>query len=158
MGQSLWVPYPEHEFRYRDMPVFWRYHSGVEEDGIKVYAMQFVAFYETEHYAWLAPAYWLTGAYGNPEPERWLAEWKSKRNRYAIKKVLKTAERSYAFSSKKLAMEGFLRRKKYHLMRLKQDIAVVTTLVDGLKNVDESSLSDDYNFGHNAETESWVFL
>ena len=76
---------------------------------------------------------------------------------YAIKKVAKNAERSFAFPTKKLAIESLLRRKKYHLMRIKQDLAVVSTLVDGMKNIDTSTPDIEYNFGHNQETENWVF-
>ncbi|EJE92842.1 hypothetical protein ECO10030_11900, partial [Escherichia coli O26:H11 str. CVM10030] len=47
--------------------------------------------------------------------------------------------------------------KKYHLMRIKQDLAVVSTLVDGMKNIDTSTPDIEYNFGHNQETENWVF-
>ncbi|MCH8610644.1 hypothetical protein L1059_26650, partial [Escherichia coli] len=92
-----------------------------------------------------------------PAPNQWLQEWKQRRNRYAIKKVAKNAERSFAFPTKKLAIESLLHRKKYHLMRIKQDLAVVSTLVDGMKNIDTSTPDIEYNFGHNQETENWVF-
>ncbi|EOA7608498.1 hypothetical protein ACRWAN_005552, partial [Escherichia coli] len=114
-----------------------------------------IAFHQTEHYAWLVPAHWIVNF--KPAPNQWLQEWKQKRNRYAIKKVAKNAERSFAFPTKKLAIESLLRRKKYHLMRIKQDLAVVSTLVDGMKNIDTSTPDIEYNFGHNQETENWVF-
>ncbi|MEI1604790.1 hypothetical protein QJN73_25675, partial [Escherichia coli] len=38
-----------------------------------------------------------------------------------------------------------------------QDLAVVSTLVDGMKNIDTSTPDIEYNFGHNQETENWVF-
>ena len=155
MNKSWSVPFPESEYEHDGMPVFWRFREAVEEDGIKVYAQQFVAFHQTEHYAWIVPANWLVGI--KPSPEQWLEEWKKKINRYAIKKVAKNAERSFAFPTKKLAIESLLRRKKYHLMRIKQDLAVVSTLVDGMKNIDTSTLDIEYNFRHNQETENWFF-
>jgi hypothetical protein len=157
MSKSWLVPFPDSEAIHEGMPVFWKFQTTVEEDGIKVYALQYLAFHQTEHYAWLVPAHWMDQFGGKAEPERWLAEWKSKKGRYAIKKVAKSAERSFAFPSKQLAIESLLRRKKYHLMRLKQDIAVVTTVVAELKQIDRESPLIDYNFGHNAETEAWVF-
>lgn len=158
MNKSWTVPFPESENVHEGMPVYWRYLATIEEDGIKVYASQFFAFHQTDHYAWIVPAYWL-GTYNNgkPDSERWLSEWKNKQNRHSIKKVRKSAERSFAFSSKQLAIESLLRRKKYHLMRLKQDLAVVSTIVAELKDLDLAQPLNGYNFGHNAETESWSF-
>lgn|GEM_PF-731528 len=158
MSRSWLVPFPESDVVHDDMPVYWKYQTTVEEDGIKVYALQYVAFHQTEHYAWIVPAHWLDMR-GNakPDPARWLTEWKNKQSRYAIKKVAKSAERSFAFPSKQLALESLLRRKKYHLMRLKQDLAVVSTVVAEMKNLDLTQPVTDYNFGHNTETESWVF-
>lgn len=155
MSKSWSVPFPESEMEHDGMPVFWRFQSTVEEDGIKVFALQYVAFHQTEHYAWLVPAHWID--LYKPEQQRWLQEWKDKKSRYAIKKVKKSAERSFAFPTKKLAIESLLRRKKYHLMRLKQDLAVVSTVVDEMKKLDTSEPLIDYNFGHNQETENWVF-
>lgn len=155
MTKSWSVPFPESETEHDGMPVFWRFQATVEEDGIKIFALQYIAFHQTEHYAWLVPAHWIVDF--KPAPNQWLQEWKHRRNRYAIKKVAKNAERSFAFPTKKLAIESLLRRKKYHLMRIKQDLAVVSTLVDGMKNIDTSTPDIEYNFGHNQETENWVF-
>ncbi|EJG6341288.1 hypothetical protein NEU22_002046 [Escherichia coli] len=155
MTKSWSVPFPESETEHDGMPVFWRFQATVEEDGIKIFALQYIAFHQTEHYAWLVPAHWIVNF--KPAPNQWLQEWKQRRNRYAIKKVAKNAERSFAFPTKKLAIESLLRRKKYHLMRIKQDLAVVSTLVDGMKNIDTLTPDIEYNFGHNQETENWVF-
>lgn len=87
MTKSLSVPFPESETEHDGMPVFWRFQAAVEEDGIKIFALQYTAFHQTEHYAWIVPANWLVGI--KPSPEQWLEEWKKKINRYAIKKVAK---------------------------------------------------------------------
>lgn len=155
--ESWAVPFPESESEHNGMPVYWKYFETVESDGIKIISQQFIAFHQTEHYAWLAPAHWFKIYNYEREMPRWLDEWKNKKSRYAIKKVAKSAERSYAFPSKKLAIDSLLRRKKYHLMRLKQDIAVITTVVDGLKKIDTSTPELSYDFGHNSETENWIF-
>ncbi|MCG9413179.1 hypothetical protein LCT65_18625 [Escherichia coli] len=155
MTKSWSVPFPESETEHDGMPVFWRFQATVEEDGIKIFALQYISFHQTEHYAWLVPAHWIVNF--KPAPNQWLQEWKQRKNRYVIKKVAKNAERSFAFPTKKLAIESLLRRKKYHLMRIKQDLAVVSTLVDGMKNIDTSTPDIEYNFGHNQETENWVF-
>ncbi len=42
-------------------------------------------------------------------------------------------------------------------MRLKQDIAIITTVVEEMAKLDFSSAQIEYNFGHNAETENWIF-
>ncbi|KIV48728.1 hypothetical protein [Salmonella enterica] len=83
MTKSWSVPFPESETEHDGMPVFWRFQATVEEDGIKIFALQYIAF--------------------------------------------------------------------------QQDLAVVSTLVDGMKNIDTSTPDIEYNFGHNQETENWVF-
>ncbi|ENA5028488.1 hypothetical protein ACVRCL_005519, partial [Escherichia coli] len=85
MTKSWSVPFPELETEHDGMPVFWRFQATVEEDGIKIFALQYIAFHQTEHYAWLVPAHWIVNF--KPAPNQWLQEWKQRRNRYAIKKV-----------------------------------------------------------------------
>lgn len=87
MTKSWSVPFPESETEHDGMPVFWRFRATVEEDGIKIFALQYIAFHQTEHYAWLVPAHWIVNF--KPAPNQWLQEWKQRRNRYAIKKVAK---------------------------------------------------------------------
>lgn len=157
MSESWSVPFPDAKTEFNGMPVYWKYFETVESDGIKILSQQFIAFHQTAHYAWIAPAHWFKVYNYERDIPRWLAEWKDKKNRYAIKKIAKSAERSYAFQSQQLALESLLRRKKYHLMRLKQDIAVITTVVDELEKVDTSKPVISYNFGHNSETENWIF-
>jgi hypothetical protein len=123
MTKSWSVPFPESETEHDGMPVFWRFQATVEEDGIKIFALQYIAFHQTEHYAWLVPAHWIVNF--KPAPNQWLQEWKQKRNRYAIKKVAKNAERSFAFPTKKLAIESLLRRKKY-----RSPINTTSSLID----------------------------
>uniref|UniRef100_UPI0030C70D0D hypothetical protein n=1 Tax=Escherichia coli TaxID=562 RepID=UPI0030C70D0D len=55
MTKSWSVPFPESETEHDGMPVFWRFQATVEEDGIKIFALQYIAFHQTEHYAWLVP-------------------------------------------------------------------------------------------------------
>lgn len=157
MSESWSVPFPESESEHNGYPVYWKYFETVESDGIKVISQQFIAFHQTECYAWLSPAHWFKMYDVERDKARWLDEWKKRSNRYAIKKVAKSADRSFAFPTKKLAIESLLRRKKYHLMRLKQDIAVITTVVNELKNIDTSNAKLSYDFGHNQETENWIF-
>ncbi|EFZ42688.1 hypothetical protein ECEPECA14_1579 [Escherichia coli EPECa14] len=59
MTKSWSVPFPESETEHDGMPVFWRFQATVEEDGIKIFALQYIAFHQTEHYAWLVPAHWI---------------------------------------------------------------------------------------------------
>lgn len=157
MLQSWSVPFPESQTEYNGYPIYWRYIEIVEEDGIKVSSEQYIAFHQTECYAFLCPAHWAKDYDINRDKARWLDGWKKKNMRYAIKKVAKSAERSFAFPSQQLALESLLRRKRYHLGRLKQDIAIITTVVEEMKKLDLSSPQIEYNFGHNAETESWTF-
>ena len=157
MSESWAVPFPESETEHDGYPVYWKYFETVEEDGIKVLSQQYIAFHQTEHYAWLVPAHWIKSYNAERDGARWLEEWKKKTNRYAVRKVAKSAERSFAFPSKQLALESLARRKKYHLMRLKQDIAVIETVVHELKKLDTSQPLQRYDFGHNTETESWHF-
>jgi len=157
MSESWAVPFPESELEHNGLPVYWKYFEAIEHDGIKVISQQFIAFHQTEHYAWLAPAHWFKIYNAERDAQRWLEEWKNRRSRYAIKKVAKSAERSYAFPSKQLALESLKRRKKYHLMRLRQDLAVIETVVQELNKIDASLPLLSYDFGHNAETENWHF-
>lgn len=157
MSESWSVPFPESETEHNGNPVYWRYFETVESDGIKVISQQFIAFHQTEHYVWLVPAHWMKIYDADRDGKRWLDEWKKKSNRYAVKKVAKSAERSFAFPAKQLALESLTRRKKYHLARLRQDIAVIETVVSELNKLDASKPLMSYDFGHNAETESWHF-
>ena len=78
MTKSWSVPFPESETEHDGMPVFWRFQATVEEDGIKIFALQYIAFHQTEHYAWLVPAHWIVDF--KPAPNQWLQEWKQRRN------------------------------------------------------------------------------
>ncbi|MBG6241508.1 MAG: hypothetical protein EKE20_05975 [Candidatus Symbiopectobacterium sp. Dall1.0] len=157
MSESWGVPFPESDTDHNGYPIYWRYFETTEEDGIKVISQQYIAFHQTNRYAFLCPAYWAKIYDIERDKARWLDGWKKKAERYAIKKVAKSAERSFAFPSRQAALESLLRRKKYHLMRLKQDIAVVTTVVQEMKKLDLSNPTIAYNFGHNAETKTWHF-
>lgn len=157
MSESWAVPFPESESEHDGLPVYWKYFETVEADGIKVISQQYIAFHQTGHYAWLVPANWIKMYNAERDGARWLEEWKKRTNRYAVKKVAKSAERSFAFPTKQLALESLTRRKQYHLMRLKQDIAIIETVVQELKKLDTSQPLQSYDFGHNAETESWHF-
>ncbi len=70
MTKSWSVPFPESETEHDGMPVFWRFQATVEEDGIKIFALQYIAFHQTEHYAWLVPAHWIVNF--KPAPNQWL--------------------------------------------------------------------------------------
>ncbi|WP_202116190.1 hypothetical protein [Escherichia coli] len=48
MTKSWSVPFPESEAEHDGMPVFWRFQATVEEDGIKILALQYIAFHQTE--------------------------------------------------------------------------------------------------------------
>ncbi|EPN9528198.1 hypothetical protein ACT5AM_002889 [Cronobacter malonaticus] len=157
MSESWAVPFPESESEHNGLPVYWKYFETIDHDGIKVISQQFIAFHQTEHYAWLAPANWFKMYNAERDAQRWLEEWKKKTNRYAIKKVAKSAERSYAFPTKTAALESLKRRKKYHLMRLRQDISVIETVVKELEKLQLDSPQLSYDFGHNKETETWIF-
>ncbi|WP_315707586.1 hypothetical protein [Brenneria uluponensis] len=157
MSESWGVPFPESDKGYCGYPIYWKYFETIEEDGIKVISQQYIAFHQTEHYAFLCPAFWAKIYDIERDKERWLTAWKNKTARHSIKKVAKSAERSFAFSSKQLALESLLRRKKYHLLRLKQDIAVINTVVQEMEKLDMSSPQASYNFGHNVETVTWHF-
>ena len=41
MTKSWSVPFPESETEHDGMPVFWRFQATVEEDGIKIFALQY---------------------------------------------------------------------------------------------------------------------
>ncbi|POE22829.1 hypothetical protein BV923_09595 [Pectobacterium odoriferum] len=158
MPQTWSVPFPESKTEHNGYPVYWRYFETVQEAGIEVIAEQYIAFHQTNSYAFLCPAHWAKNYDIARDKAQWLDGWKKKNMRYAIKKVAKSAERSFAFPSQQLALESLLRRKKYHLRRLNQDIAIITTVVEEMKNLDLSSPQIGYNFGHNAETETWTFF
>ena len=42
MTKSWSVPFPESETEHDGMPVFWRFQATVEEDGIKIFALQYI--------------------------------------------------------------------------------------------------------------------
>lgn len=44
MTKSWSVPFPESETEHDGMPVFWRFQATVEEDGIKIFALQYILF------------------------------------------------------------------------------------------------------------------
>ncbi len=54
-----------------------------------------------------------------------------------LRKVAKM-QKDLLHLTKKLAIESLLRRKKYHLMRIKQDCVV--SILDGMKNIDTNKI------------------
>lgn len=162
------VPHPDVS-DIAGMPIYWRYRWGVDEKGIHAEAFQLIAVKETEYYAWVAPAYWFDqktlSAYGIADPKEYARhiyeEWKKKRNRYAVKKVKRSAIRSYAYESKADAFSSLLQKQRYRLKCLRRDLAVCESLVSGLNKTikgDELYALNRLDFGHNTETESWVFI
>lgn len=144
------------------LPIYWRFSWTVEEDGIKALAEQLVSVHETTCFVWLAPAHWFSEPWNNADPADIYARWLKKQNRYAVKKCRKGAERTYAYLDKKQAFESLLGKQTYRLMRLKQEVAVCKSLVVGLKETatlieNGTEIIDVFNYGHNSETENWVF-
>ena len=155
MKVSTWhVPFPDSETEYDGKNIYWKYRNTVNEEGIEIYAEQYLVFRETNHYVWIVPASWIQSYAFNPE--RWYREWQ-KGERHGIRKIAKNAERSFAHPSRELALASLLRKKKYHLMRLKQDLAVISTVVKEVGKIDPKKVELLHNFGHNSETENWVF-